>query len=257
MLVKITNQCSMGCTHCMEDSRPGTGQHMTRETFIAALDCVRRVEELARQRTGYRFLLFSGGECTEHPQIVEFLDLAHQAGFVPFVLSNGLFLNSPHLAGHILHPDRDVLVQVTNDPRFYPSAPPHVTQDPRLVNVPELSALLPIGRATRLKDTKGLQALTAPGSFNLRSATRSLGDIREGVAVLRERAVAGKSNGHCTPSIDHEGNFIVGESRLCARVGTVYSSCEEITAGVLRMGSCNACGLESKLDARHRAAIGL
>jgi len=257
MLLKITNQCQMACTHCMEDSRPGTGQHMTLDTVAAALDCMRRVEELALRRYGYRFALLSGGECTEHPQFLDILALVEKAGFVPFILSNGLFLNDPYLAGHILRPGREILVQVTNDPRFYPRVPPHVTVDRRIVNVPELGALLPVGRAVKLKDPKGLRELTAPGSFNLRSVVRSLGSIQEGVATLRGRAMSGKSNGHCTPSITHEGNFMVGESRLCAKVGTVHSSCAELTEGVLRMGSCNACGLETKLPPEYRAAIGV
>lgn len=257
MLVKVTNQCAMRCGHCMEDSRPRTGQHMTLDTFVAALDCVRRVEVLARQALGYRLVLLSGGECTEHPQFLEMLDLVHDAQLVPVIITNGMWLNDPYLAGHILRPDRKVLIQVTNDPRFYPEAPPHVTRDPRLVNVPELSAILPLGRATRLKDLKGLRPQVAPGSFNFRSMVRGTGDIRAAVLGLRQRALAGKSNGHCTPSIDHEGYFHAGESRLCAKVGTVHSSIEELTHGVLNMGECNNCGLEANLDERHREAIGL
>ena len=49
MLVKITNYCSMGCSHCLEDSTVA-GKHMTRETFLAALGLtvdVTSEEELA------------------------------------------------------------------------------------------------------------------------------------------------------------------------------------------------------------------
>ena len=36
MLVRITNRCQMGCSHCFTDSTP-EGQHMTHHTFEQAL----------------------------------------------------------------------------------------------------------------------------------------------------------------------------------------------------------------------------
>ena len=256
MLVKVTNQCALGCRHCMDDARPGTGQHMAVETFRAALECTRRTEVLAWE-VGYRLVLLSGGECTEHPQFLDLLAMAEEAAYTPVLITNGMWLNDPYLAGHILRPGRELLVQVTNDPRFYPKAPPRVTRDPRIVNTFELTALMPLGRAQRLGDTGGLPTLRAPGSFNLRSLVRRTGDIRSALLLLRARALAGASGGHCAPSISYDGSFMAGETRLCARVGTVDSSCEELTEGILGMGSCNHCGLESRLSREHREAIGL
>lgn len=37
MLIKVTNFCSMGCTHCMEDSTV-RGGHMTTETVFGMKD---------------------------------------------------------------------------------------------------------------------------------------------------------------------------------------------------------------------------
>lgn len=252
MLLKITNQCVMACTHCMEDSRPNTAQHMTEETFRAALDCAERVEGLARQVTGYDLLLFSGGECTEHPQILHFLDLALERAFKPLLITNGLWIGGP-LEGEIL--SRAFSVQVTNDPRFYPRQPVMLNHS-KVTYVNSLTLGQRLGRGERLKDWKNLPARAAPGSFNFRSLTRSLGDVRKALVMLRASALGGKS-GHCTPTISHDGSFVAGESRLCARVGDVHSSPEELTEGVLRMGACDRCGLESKLDSHYRAALGL
>lgn len=252
MLLKISNQCAMACVHCMEDSRPNTGQHMTEKTFQAALDCVERVEGLARRTVGYDLLLFSGGECTEHPQILHFLDLALERKFKPLLITNGLWVGS-WLEDEIL--SRAFSVQVTNDRRFYPRQP-EKKEHPKIIYVDALTVGTRIGRGQRLSDWKGLPERKAPGSFNFRSFTRSLGDVREALVALRVRALQGK-DGHCTPSISYDGSFMAGETRLCARVGDVYSTPEELTAGVLKMGACDRCGLESKLDSRYRAALGL
>lgn len=252
MLLKISNQCAMACTHCMEDSRPNTGQHMTEDTFRAALDCTERVEGLAHRRTGYDLLLFSGGECTEHPQILHFLDLARERKFKPLLITNGLWLGGP-LENDIL--SRAFAVQVTNDRRFYPRQPARV-EHPKVMYVDALTLGTSLGRGQRLADWKGLPERRAPGSFNFRSFVRSLGSVQEALVALRARALQGK-DGHCTPSISYDGSFMAGETRLCAKVGDVYSTPDELTQGVLRMGACDNCGLESKLDSRYRAALGL
>lgn len=37
MLLKITEKCSMGCTHCMNNATPD-GQHMSEKVFDDSLD---------------------------------------------------------------------------------------------------------------------------------------------------------------------------------------------------------------------------
>ena len=253
MLIKVTNQCAMACSHCMEDSRPRTGQHMEWDVFLAALRCADRMEEMARA-IDYRSILLTGGECTEHPRFLDMVDETIRRGLRPVVLTNGLWLrDDPRLRSELLD-RRDVLVQLTNDTRVYPRK----VEDPRHPNVtfvPELSALLPVGRGASLH-REDIRPLRAPGSYNFRSLTRAYSDVRHAVYHLRLRTVLGKS-GHCTPSITHEGVVVAGESRLCGRIGTVESTIEELTLGVLRMGSCNNCGLEDVLEPAHRKAIGL
>lgn len=252
MLLKVTNQCQMACVHCLEDSRPGTGQHMEWSTFLKALDCTNRVEGLARTLTGYNLLLFSGGECTENPRILDMIDEAGKRGFQVTLITNGMWLNDPALAAPIL--SRPVFVQVTNDPRFYPKAPPRVNR-PNVVYVDALTVFHRLGRGVKV--TTDVPERKAPSSFNLRSLVRAFGDIRRALVTHRARALTSTSGGHCTPTISWNGDFVVGESRFCAKVGTVDSTPEELTEGVLKMGACDRCGLESKLSAEHKAAIGV
>lgn len=156
MLIKITNFCSMGCSHCLEDSTVA-GQHMTRETFLAALELTERLEGLSWERGVPKILLISGGEATEHPDIEWFLETALAAGYRRLLITNGMWLDNPELRAKILRPDwTDLLIQVTNDPRFYPSAPKGIpTDDPRVMFVPSLTVLVTLGRLKRSRLPQG------------------------------------------------------------------------------------------------------
>lgn len=228
------------------------------ELFLRALDCTRRVERKAWELCP-PFVAISGGECTEHPEVVRFIEEVVGQGMWPILITNGMWLSNQELRTAILRPEwRHLNVQVTHDPRFYPSAPPPKVEDERITYVPTLTQLVPLGRAAGRFSlfTKGVPARGSPPSFNFRSITRHTGSIEETVAILRSRAAAGKS-GHCTPSISANGDVVAGETNLCWRIGNVDNSNEELTQGALAMGSCNRCGLEGNLSPDHRRAIGL
>lgn len=256
MLVKITNYCSLGCGHCMESSTV-RGEHMTDAVFGRALDFTRRAERIAWSVGCPPMILLSGGECTEHPRVVQFVEEVIAQRMVPVVLTNGMWLDDVDLRSAILKPGRPILVQVTNDPRFYPREPPSPESfdDERVVRVPALTHLIPLGRAARGRSAgAGVPLAKAPTSFNLRSLTRSLGDFESAVAMLRARAMQGLS-GHCTPSITEAGDVVAGETRECFKVGTVESSTAEITKNLTEM-RCGRCGLVDGLSQEHKQAIG-
>lgn len=254
MVIKVTNQCGMGCSHCIEDSRPKTGQHMGLDLFEEALDFTARMEVFARL-AGYCCVLLSGGEPTENPDIIQMIKKVDQRGWIPLLISNGSWLGDKDLRNAILRSSRTLLVQVTSDPRFYPTLTPYWSLDPRIGFVNSLTAITPLGRAS-VSSHRGVPLLRAPGSFNFRSFCHSTKDARVAIAMLRKRSMEGKG-GHCTPSVTYQGRVMAGESRLCADVGSVRSSWEEITANVLQMGSCNRCTLEANLKDHERRAIGL
>lgn len=252
-MIKVTNFCSMGCSHCMENSTR-LGTHMSRATFSAALSFQLDIEAHAR-KAGYSLTLLSGGECTEHPDIVELIEETYKRGLQPYLITNGMWLKDRNLRSAILRPEwRNLRVQVTNDSRFYPTKPPKV-DDPRITYVDSLTAMVPLGRFINKVVPSGLRMQRAPASFNIRSMTRAFNDVRKAVALIRLRALVGLS-GHCAPSISDNGDFMAGETRNCGKVGTVYSTAEEVTQNLIDL-KCNNCGLVNNLDARHRHAIGM
>lgn len=255
MLIKITNYCSMGCSHCMEDSTV-KGEHMTRETFGQALEATLRIEAQWLAMGMPLTLMLSGGECTEHPDVVDFVQAALGTGALVVLLSNGMFLANDELRESLLRPEwKRVLFQVTHDPRFYPTAPPE-WKDPRITYIPALTGLITLGRAARSKKAlhQGVPVKGAPSSFNLRSVTRSLGSIEAAVAQIRLHAVRGK-NGWCTPAISADGDITAGETNACFVIGNVHSSTRELTRALINM-QCNRCGLVTNLTQQQKRAIG-
>lgn len=226
---------------------------MSTETFEAALDVSWRLEELARRRHGYHLLLLSGGEATEHPDFLHLAEKAAAHGFAVVLISNGLWLTDPERRAEILAAPSISTIQITNDPRFYPRRVERV-EHPKLCYVDKLSVMTPQGRfAGRTHPEVPMRR--APASFNIRSMTRQLGDIREALAMQRARAMAG-SAGHCSPSITHEGYIVAGESRECGRIGTVHNTLAELEAGMLAL-RCDGCGLVAGLEPRLKKAIGM
>jgi hypothetical protein len=239
----------------MEGSTP-SGEHMTRETFSAALALTERLEGVAWSRGVPKLLLLSGGEATEHPDVLWFLETARSRGYKVILITNGMWLDDPELRAKILRSDwPDLMVQVTNDPRFYPKAPKAVpTDDPRVVFVPSLTVLVTLGRLKRTRLPPSPPVRRAPTSFNVRSLTRSLGDVREALFMLRARAAMGMS-GHCAPSISSDGTIVAGETSNCFPVGNVHSTAAEVTRAIVGM-RCNRCGLVGNLSQQEKLAIG-
>lgn len=230
----------MGCSHCMVEATPD-GEHMTPETFERALQFASRV--------GSPFILISGGEPTEHPQLLELLriaDMYKNGGFIvnTSVLSNGLFMEEKDPAWIEEFLSLVDSVQVTNDPRYYPRRLNKVLQHPKIGEVVDtVLTYIALGRGAGQESTR-----LAPACFNLRSALTQL-DLKNAIHTLRSH---GK---FCTPSVDVDGTVRAGETPLCKRVGTVDSPVTEIENNLRRM-RCARCGLIHKLSPMHRGIVG-
>ncbi len=256
MIILVTNQCHAGCSHCMQESTPKSGQHMTLETFSKSLDLTARLENMAWMLGTPPLVWMSGGECTEHPEILALIEQIEARGWIPGLVSNGYWLNNDALRDEILRPGRTIFAQITHDARFYPGNAPPRLADKRLFYNESLLALLPLGRALRKKGLAdlGLPLKKAPSSFNLRSMTRSMKSIELAIAELRLRSINGRS-GMCIPTISHEGHVLAGETRSCFRIGTVDSTNQELTDALIGM-RCNNCGLVNNLTQEQKRAIG-
>ena len=259
MLVKVTSHCAAGCNHCMEDATP-KGEHMPFEIFEKALSFTERAECRLIKDGMPVMVMLSGGECTDHPRIVEMVEMIAKRNWIVTILTHGLWLDNVELRNQLLRDDvwwrNNVLIQVTNDERYYPRKPPRF-EHKKVIYVDKLLVLSTIGRAANPKfDPQGLNPRMAPSSFNFRSLVHSTRSITSAIQILRVRGMMGKS-GFCTPSVSHDGTVVAGESRFCYPIGTVDSTNDELTQAVLNMGSCNRCGQEANLVTEHKNAIGI
>lgn len=236
MLIRVTNACRMGCSHCMVASRPD-GDHMSIETFRQAMNLVERIGIPEP-------LLVSGGEPTDHPRLEELLSIARHASMFTLLLSNGLFLTQDSdRRDRILSLANGV--QVTNDPRFYPTHVPDFIHT-KVTTERHVRLISPFGRA---KTNSVSSDRTAPLCFNLRSFCRGFdGDLPGSLFELRMRGF------FCTPSVNVDGTVVAGEAPSCAPVGHVSDSVESLGRALAEM-TCRKCGLFANLDATHLAAI--
>jgi len=223
----------MGCSHCMIDSHPD-GEHMAMENFAKSLDLIRRID--------LSVIMISGGEPLEHPEFFEFAELAKKHIEVVLLLTNGMFTEDKELTKRVL--DLDLMVQITNDQRYYPKRVPKINH-PNVSYETHVRVITPLGRASDEPTTK-----QAPMCYNLRSLACSKKNLQASILLLRS------FEKFCTPSISVDGSVVAGESPFCGKIGTVDSSDNELAEALMNM-ECNRCGLEDRLSPIHREAIGL
>jgi hypothetical protein len=221
----------------MTDATP-EGQHMSDETIVQ----VGRFLEKIR----HPLVLLSGGEPTEHPDVLAIIEAFMEHGFVVGLLTNGLFFEEkPELAAEITQ--LPVMIQVTYDPRYYPRKP----KVPELAQVvvtalEEDEQLFPAGRAL----TNGLECgRSYPRCFNLRSIVRHTHSLPGAMDFLASR------NKFCTPSINIDGTIVAGECPTCHAIGTVSTPLDMLTHNIERM-TCDTCGLVKNLTQEQKLAIG-
>jgi hypothetical protein len=211
----------------MEESVP-EGDRMSIETFLKTKAFVEKIYQ------GIKIMMVSGGEPTEHPLLLDFLQFLE--GWEVIVMSNGLFLTEKEKSFTDCLLASNITLQIYNDPRYYPKkVEPFV--HPKVIFGDKINMLTPLGRAKKNAIPSDRQS---PLCFNLRSSARTLLSFPQAVMALR---MSGKM---CTPSIDVYGNVLAGESRFCHKIGTIDSSDEELLHNLLTM-KCNKCELEDGL----------
>ncbi len=228
MLIRITDYCTMGCSHCMINAGE-SGAHMDMDTFKKALEFTKL----------YDILFFlSGGEPTSHPQFIDMLEIIRKVDlpfFEVLIISNGMFLEDKTYTDKIL--DFGLPIQITNDDRFYPKKV-KIINHPLLTYENRIRQVSPFGRAieNKLEITQKY-----PGCFNLRSVALCSNTFREIIMFMRTVV-----NKYCSPSISTDGSIAVGETPFCESIGTVNSTDEELVNNIKSM-SCNKCGLYKNL----------
>ena len=237
MLVRITEYCDMGCTHCRVDANP-KGQHMTLETYNHVL--------LYLKRLGLPSIMISGGEPTNHPDITEIINRAKKANMFVLLLSNGTFLEKEELKEKIL--SMKIGIQIVNDPRYYPRRVP-IIEYPDLIYENKVRIMSPCKRVS----INNIPVTSKyPECFNLRSVCRngsghSLGNVLKDLVLVMGRA--------CTPSVNIDGSISAGEGNDCKKVGYITDSLDTLFNRLCSM-RCNHCKRVYNLTDTQKKAIG-
>jgi len=236
MLVRITEKCNMGCSHCMIDAGPN-GKHMTEGVYEQTLKLIKEIK--------LPIIMLTGGEPTLHPLLIPFIELAEKQKIKILILSNGTFVENKKLLNKII--EKDVSVQITNDPRYYPKKI-EVYKHKKFYYENSIRQISPFHRA--VKNNIEITRMS-PLCFNLRSLCRdhSINDFYKAVQALR---LQGKM---CTPSINIDGSIAAGESNACKTFGTVYDHNLTLTNN-LNEFKCGKCGLYKNLGPEYLKAIG-
>ena len=247
MMIKITEHCSMGCTHCMNNATPNN-KHMDFDTFKKVIGF--------QKEYGGSFVIITGGEPTEHPEFQKFLRYTIQELKQTFITitTNGLWLqNNYNFVKQLLNcHDKYVMFQVTNDKRYYPTPLDEshpVYQLGNVVLCTEIEHIYPQGRAADNNlewSSKGCKC------FNIRAILHQINikNLRVAIGML---SVMGK---FCTPHIDIYGNIKLGESDLCPVCSNISKIHDDIVKDILNF-KCDKCRhVNQALSQEHRKIIG-
>jgi len=239
MLLKITEKCSMNCTHCMNRAT-ADGEHMTEQTLDDALDFL-------INNNAYHSIMVTGGEPTEHPEFVKMMGKiiskmsCQSYPCVITITTNGFWcLEHPEEAKKIAVETGYVKVfwQVSTDRRFYPKElPTHkkLWREPGFCLCTDcVTALYPQGRA--LDNYPDLCTAKASKCFNVRALTKQLPNPSV-ESIVRELLNKQK---FCTPAIRVDGSISLGESDLCPKMASIYDNPDEIIKKIKEF-KCHQC----------------
>lgn len=259
MVLKITDSCDMGCSHCLSDCKP-TNNFMSWETLKIVDAFISIIDPLC--------LIISGGEPLMHPEFEAILNYIYGefSCLAITIATNGEWLLA-HKDDAIRMYERypHVMWQISNDSRFYPRKIDlkndlWKNRDRYILTINDdcVQKVYPLGRAEK----NGLgEEFKCSQCFNIRSATYQMGDFQKAVKALEAR---GK---FCTPSITWDGYLDLGESNLCKPLGKVEyymstffdknttSMFSEITKDTINF-TCKKCQwINEKLPALHKTTI--
>ena len=226
MVLKITDICDMGCSHCLSDcTMSSLTPCMSKEILLDSIDFINEMEPIT--------LIVSGGEPTMHPNFIEYINIIREKlihTFAIVIASNGEWvLKNKDLARSVIYKlDNSGAVvtwQITTDKRYYPR---QIDRKDPIWNEPgmflcedPIIKVYPIGRA--VKNNLG-DDFKCSQCYNFRSISN-----QQNYNTFKDiiKALEGV-NKFCSPCINTDGSISLGESSLCKRVGTIYTRKEDL-----------------------------
>lgn len=264
MLIKLTESCSMGCNHCMNDAKP-CDRHMTMETLNHMMDFLIENEI-------YKDLIISGGEPTEHPEFMSMIRTiinrlktdprSRGAHKIVTITTNGVWCESHYdETKEIVEMGSSRLLvtfQVSNDSRYYPKRIDLDNPVFKLFGVVPcidehcVQQIYPQGRARNFEKWEA----KCSKCFNVRAIAKQLAFKNIRFPMLKDIVkTLENANKFCTPAIHYNGGIGLGESDLCPIVATIFDSDKTIVNNILHF-ECHACDfINAKLPELHRFLI--
>ena len=205
MMIKITERCTMGCKHCLNDAQPD-GKDIEISKLIEIFDF------LQREKIG-KFLIISGGEQIEKD---------------PEKFKNYI--------GRFKTFNCNLIYQVSADVRYYPrriKVHKRIFREDGFVMCDNcVESIYPIGRAL----TNNIKFNRASSHcYNVRALSKQGFD-----SLWKIEASLGIRGKHCTPHISINGEIKLGESDLCTVCATINDSSSEIIEKIQKF-KCNKC----------------
>jgi organic radical activating enzyme len=242
MLIKITDRCFEGCSHCLANATPQGSKMMSGALFRKSVKfCI---------HSGAKAILISGGEPTVHPQIKEFLEHVCSKTVVVVLITNGRFYKDKEkmeLILRLLRRYKNLSVQISTHEKYYPSHKEFMENGhlfsswPRTCIVPGGFQIRKLGRAASLEGADFIDSCSCINPILLALQTKSL------PYVVRHMENKGY---FCGIGVDAGGNVRVGEGVDCLSVGTVAHTAEEVYQELRKSRPCNRCGgLTEKIKA--------
>lgn len=255
MIIQITNNCTMECPHCMQDSKIGD-YHMSFTTFDNALRFGHFMGTVQYN--------ISGGEPTSHPDFVNLIRYIDRflnnncldksrplsAMFPSYTVeSNGMFINDREIVESIkklLESIRFAAMQICSMKEWYKSYDFILKNKKKFENISkkvyvftgEISTMKDLGRA-RINRKANKRA--ADDKYHMSCLNGTLAAI-QCINPKKFSEALTLSNKSCTPIVDWLGNVHISESITCPSVGNVnMDSFDDIYNNMRNFRPCGKC----------------
>lgn len=252
MMLKITQRCTMGCTHCLNNAMPN-GIDMTDETLLDALYFLKAND------LGEFHLVISGGEPTEHRNfdymmniILNYIKLTKYFKYIVITTNGENIQNNPeqylNYVKEFKEAGCELVFQVSADVRYYPrriQTHKRIFREEGFVLCDNcIQSIYPQGRA--LENNIPSNRISSH-CFNVRALSK------QGMDTLSKIEMAlMTSQKYCTPHISVHGEIKLGESDLCPSCATIYDSDEEIIEKIQKF-KCSKCDhINKNLDPKFK-----
>lgn len=242
MLLQVCNRCRMGCRHCLDDATPDGGL-MESRTAQAAVAFAKS--------SGAPLIIISGGEPSEHPELLDICRLVSDSGVCFSLCTNGMWLGDQTLEYRMERIARLTGycgAQVYTNEKWYrlhvETVNKYNLQSDRwrnlgfLLDTADIRGMLDIGRARDNPQALD-EARKSPYHNSCLAACVTLAQTATPADFFRLMLAQKR---FCTPMVDWRGDVHMSESWLCPSCGNVNTDTHAaLWESMRRFRPCGGC----------------